>query len=81
MGLTLLFIAYVRSRHKVFNALPGNHFTPGENPALDGIGNSTENGGYTYFAGGYVTPDGNVIYTGQAETLPWYLTWGAGWLF
>lgn len=37
-----------------------------------------ESGGYLYFSGGYVTPDGDVVYTGQAEPAPWYLTWFVG---
>ena len=60
---------------------PPPSFEPGTNPSLDGVGDITWVGGYGYFQGGSIDPSGHVTYTGQVEELPWYLSWGAGWLF
>ena len=35
-------------------------------------------GDYVYFAGGYIDPAGNIVYTGDATPAPWYLTWFVG---
>ena len=61
------------------------HKTPfqllSEHAALDPDAEYVDVGGVIYFDGGYITPDGSTVYTGAAGSLPWYLTWGVGWLF
>ena len=57
------------------------NYDPAEPNHVDGFGDVTWVGDYGYFNGGYIEPSGTVVYTGQVEELPWYLSWGAGWLF
>jgi hypothetical protein len=85
--VALLLFVVKRSRQKAPTAPPPvddvlePNFDPMTPDHIDGFGDVTWIGDTGYFQGGYVDLDGNVTYTGAAGELPWYLSWGAGWLF
>ena len=84
-GVALGLFVLARSKPKATPTSVPDDLQPNYDPAqpneLDGFGDITWVGDYGYFQGGYIDPSGAVIYTGQVEELPWYLSWGAGWLF